>query len=493
MSSSDAPITQTPEDLVVRFMPPLSHERQRWILETLRRHRARSVLDIGCGEGDLLSVLCKPASTIPNDSSLEPGRDLDLTRVAALDIDPDVIQEAAHAATDERKPHYLAPWGSGEDGWYIRWAQLEVAVWLGRLQDPSPSFHGFDAIVSTEVIEHVPEAVLPAFSDVLLGTYLPRLLLLTTPNYTFNARFHPPGVPRKGFIDPTGQTTRVFRHDDHKREWTVDEFDAWCRQAAEKHGYDYTLGGVGVPTERDPYDRNLGYASQTALFVRRDVHIPTLDRLSLDEPQSAHQLITECTFPSDPRAGHPKSNSEIRSALVYLMNMRGEGELTFSELWSELAMPSGGSMGTLENALMEQGETTEEDTLGEWSIVPPRNPNAHTDPKWDRVVVWKEFQPEPLHSEDQGVGYENEGYDVGEGYQYGSGEEYEGDGDYRWEVANPVHDPVPDSWSAPVAMNAGWGTDSDDPASRWGEGIIDEAAAAAIWGASEPKEPTSKH
>jgi hypothetical protein len=71
--------------------------------------------------------------------------------VAALDIDPDVIQEAAHAATDERKPHYLAPWGSGEDGWYIRWAQLEVAVWLGRLQDPNPSFHGFDAIVSTEV------------------------------------------------------------------------------------------------------------------------------------------------------------------------------------------------------------------------------------------------------------------------------------------------------------------------------------------------------
>lgn len=114
-------------------------------------HNPPQVLDIGCGEGDLLSVLSKPTSCIPNDDSSEAGRELDLTRVAALDIDPDVVQEAAQAATQDRQPHYLAPWGSGEDGWYIRWAKLDVAVWLGRLQDPNPTFHGFDVIVSTEV------------------------------------------------------------------------------------------------------------------------------------------------------------------------------------------------------------------------------------------------------------------------------------------------------------------------------------------------------
>ncbi|CAE6512003.1 unnamed protein product [Rhizoctonia solani] len=492
MSSPSVPTPNTPEDLVVRFMPPLAHERQRWILETLRLHRARSVLDIGCGEGDLLNVLCKPAAAIPNDTSSEPGRDLDLTRVAALDIDPDVIQEAAQAATQDRHPHYLSPWGSGEDGWYIRWAELDVAVWLGRLQDLNPTFHGFDAIVSTEVIEHVPEDVLPAFSDVLLGTYSPRLLLLTTPNYTFNARFHPPGVPRKGFIDPTGQTTRVFRHDDHKREWTVDEFDAWCRQAADKHGYDYTLGGVGLPTERDPYERELGYASQTVLFIRRGANntMPTLDRLSLDaESHSAHTLIAKRTFAADPRAGHPKSNREIRDALVYLMNMRGEGELTFSELWSELAMPSGGSLGALEKALMELGDELEGDTLGQWSIMPPRNPNAYTDPRWDRVVVWREFQLAPP-DEGECEAYEGEGQ-----YEYGSGEEveYEGDGDYHWEVNGSMHEPVTNDWSAPVTTHTGWGADSDDPESRWGEVTLNEATAAAIWGPSEPEEPASRH
>jgi hypothetical protein len=113
------------------------------------------VLDIGCGEGSLLQALCNPASGIPNDAQdkhlTSPIRDLSLTRVAALDVDPSVMEDAAHAATYDRQPHYLAPWGSGEDGWYIRWAPLEVALWLGRLEVLNPSFYGFDAIVSTEV------------------------------------------------------------------------------------------------------------------------------------------------------------------------------------------------------------------------------------------------------------------------------------------------------------------------------------------------------
>lgn len=71
--------------------------------------------------------------------------------MAALDIDPAVIDDAVNAATYDREPHYLAPWGSGEDGWYIRWAPLEVSVWQGRLEISNPQFYGFDAIVSTEV------------------------------------------------------------------------------------------------------------------------------------------------------------------------------------------------------------------------------------------------------------------------------------------------------------------------------------------------------
>jgi hypothetical protein len=103
----------------------------------------------------LISVLCGAGSSIPNDAPdshlSTPIRDLSLERVAALDIDPNVIEDAVHSATADRKPHYLAPWGSGEDGWYVRWAPLEASVWQGGLEVPNPEFSKFDAIVSTEV------------------------------------------------------------------------------------------------------------------------------------------------------------------------------------------------------------------------------------------------------------------------------------------------------------------------------------------------------
>ncbi|QRV75005.1 methyltransferase domain protein [Ceratobasidium sp. AG-Ba] len=364
MSAPDP--VHSPENLPVRFIPPLADERQRWIMETLRLNGVRSVLDIGCGEGSLLHAVCGPASSVPSDvpdSHLStPINDLFLQRVAALDVDPEVIEDAVYAATSDREPHYLAPWGSGEDGWYIRWAPLEVSVWEGSLGVINPEFSGFDAIVSTEVIEHVPKSILPAFSHVLLGRYRPRLLILTTPNYTFNARFHPPGVARKGFLDPTGETDRVFRHSDHKREWTVPEFTEWCHEAANRFEYDVTLDGVGVPTEPDPFGRELGYASQTAVFVRRNSGVDALPlgNLSLSEtwspsPDPPHKLVAQRKFDVDPRAGHPESSRTIRDALVYLMQMRGEGELTFGELWSELAMPCGGSVAALVDALMEKG------------------------------------------------------------------------------------------------------------------------------------------
>ncbi|KAG9128083.1 hypothetical protein FRC07_005225 [Ceratobasidium sp. 392] len=503
------------QDLPVRFIPPLAHERQRWIMETLRLNNARSVLDIGCGEGSLLSALCSSASSIPSDppdSHLStPIRDLFLERVAALDIDPDVIDDAVHAATSNCEPHYLAPWGSGEDGWYIRWAPLEASVWQGGLEVLNSEFYKFDAIVSTEVIEHVPESILPAFSYVLLEQYRPRLLVLTTPNFTFNARFHPPGVPRKGYLDPTGKTTRVFRHSDHKREWTVPEFTEWCQEAACLHGYNVTLDGVGVPTEPDPFDRELGYASQTAVFVRRE---PGVESLSLESmsisgswsPSAGppHKLVARRSFDVDPRAGHPQSSQEIRSALVYLMQMRGEGELTFGELWSELAMPCGGSVAALVDALTERGVPQDDsrsmyappvegnpvedvdadmdagDTVGQWSILPPRSPNHYTEPRWDRVVVWSGFQPRSYENEvDSSGGYHQEAENDIE-VEYRSDESISQGG---WDSGSNKGEGV-----APVESEGGFGGWGG---TRWGEWGVNEAAATDSWG--DPETGTSLH
>lgn len=358
-------------------------------------------------------------------------------------------------------------------------------------------------------IEHVPDDVLPAFSHVLLGQYRPRLLLLTTPNYTFNARFHPPGVPRKGFPDPTGQTSRVFRHSDHKREWTVPEFDAWCREAADTHGYDMTLGGVGLPTEPDPFNRQLGYASQTALFVRRDSCAKSANPLSLFGGSAGpqHQLIAQRTFEADPRAGCAQPARVIRDALVYLMRMRGEGQLTVSELWSELAMPCGGSVVALVDALMEQPSTScdnehahaqirddhaveagGEDTISQWSILPPRNPNSSTDPRWDRVVVWEAFRLEPLpNDEDQGVAELEDDRKFEYGDEYGFAE------DDQWESADSEAVVSATHNSTPWGRAEGWGQDQDEGISGWGDVNADDAAAAAVWRVDEPNEKVTKY
>ena len=82
-----------------------------------------------------------------------------------------------------------------------------------------------------EVIEHVDEARLPA------------LVIVTTPNAEYNVRFEtlPPDM---------------FRHPDHRFEWTRDQFAAWANGVAARHGYTVRylpIGGedaeVGPPTQ----------------------------------------------------------------------------------------------------------------------------------------------------------------------------------------------------------------------------------------------------
>ena len=112
-----------------------------------------------------------------------------------------------------------------------RWEPLQTELWLGGIEKYNSRFEGYEAIMCLEVIEHLDPTVLSRFGVVTMGTYRPRLLLVTTPvgtlsvshaspndtlsqNFDFNAKF-----PRQadndfskvGFVDPTGRTERVFR------------------------------------------------------------------------------------------------------------------------------------------------------------------------------------------------------------------------------------------------------------------------------------------
>ncbi|KIJ66945.1 hypothetical protein HYDPIDRAFT_128429, partial [Hydnomerulius pinastri MD-312] len=349
-------------NLKVTFFPPLYHQRRIWILDILRREHVTEVVDVGCGEGALLSTLCQPApwlgprgsQGVDDDLSSLFGSvglndddtpDLHTTRIAGLDISSREIEAAVE---------FTSP--SSANALYTRWEPLDVDLWQGSVDVINPAFINAECIVATEIIEHLPDDVLVHFAPVILGVYQPRLFLVTTPSYNFNARFSPPGVVKPGgYPDPTGRTDRVFRHSDHKFEWTLEEFAQWCASVAKKWGYVVDTGSVGMAQEEDPWgrDSSLGGASQVAAFKRLDDRVSKEKRTrGSQEAQHAtstkepHRLVKQHHYVAHPRAGNPSTHEEIGEAMVQNFEQWGETSLRVEELWFSQDVPflCGGSI-----------------------------------------------------------------------------------------------------------------------------------------------------
>ncbi len=107
---------------------------------------------------------------------------------------------------------------------------------------------GLDAIVLAEVIEHVDPPRLDAVERVVFGFTHPRMVVVTTPNREYNARFA---------ALPDG----TLRHTDHRFEWTRAEFAAWANRVAERFGYTVAFDAVGDE------DATLGSPTQMAVFA----------------------------------------------------------------------------------------------------------------------------------------------------------------------------------------------------------------------------------
>jgi len=111
-------------------------------------------VDIGCGEGQLLAVLCQPAPSLPPadsgvlvspsdaTSAILEADDLDLhpTRIAGLDIS----SHALASAIEDTSP-------AAANALYTRWEPLEVNIWHGGLEIFNPAFVNAECIVATEV------------------------------------------------------------------------------------------------------------------------------------------------------------------------------------------------------------------------------------------------------------------------------------------------------------------------------------------------------
>ncbi|MFF7333577.1 3' terminal RNA ribose 2'-O-methyltransferase Hen1 [Streptomyces sp. NPDC008150] len=197
---------------------PLAVLRRDAILHALRAAGAGRVLDLGCGQGQLVQALLK-----------EPL----FTEVVGVDVSMRALTIASRRLKLDRMGERQAS---------------RVRLLQGSLVYNDKRLKGYDAAVLSEVIEHLDLPRLPALEYAVFGSARPRTVIVTTPNVEYNVRWE---------TLPTGHA----RHGDHRFEWTRAEFRAWATAVSERHGYDVEFVAVG------PDDPEVGPPTQLAAFT----------------------------------------------------------------------------------------------------------------------------------------------------------------------------------------------------------------------------------
>lgn len=212
-----APQSATGEEALERPLK-LQDRRVQAVVDALTEHRAGTVVDLGCGEGDLIAALVPHAQ---------------FTRVLGMDISMRELQRAK-----ERLERMLMTIARREQ---ISLIQSSLVYADSRLK-------GFDAATLLEVIEHIDADRLPAFERVVFGEMKPRLLIVTTPNQEYNRLF--PNL-----------AAGAFRHPDHRFEWDRATFQNWAKTTAERFGYGVSFQPIG------DFHSEYGAPTQMAVFL----------------------------------------------------------------------------------------------------------------------------------------------------------------------------------------------------------------------------------
>ncbi|MFE5704978.1 3' terminal RNA ribose 2'-O-methyltransferase Hen1 [Rhodococcus koreensis] len=197
--------------------PPLNLLRREAVLGALGELEARTVIDLGCGSGQLVSAL------------LDDPR---LTEIAAADVSTRALTIAARRLRLDRMPERR---------------RERLQLFQAALTYTDSRFAGYDAAVLMEVVEHIDPPRLTALEQVIFGTARPGHVIVTTPNSEYNVRY---------------PELEGMRHRDHRFEWSRAEFRSWASNVCRVHGYTADFRPVG---EDDP---EVGPPTQMAVFAR---------------------------------------------------------------------------------------------------------------------------------------------------------------------------------------------------------------------------------
>ena len=198
---------------------PLNEQRMAAVASAIQASGARTVIDLGCGEGKLLKRL---------------SQEKQFDRLAGVDV---------HVASIEFASRRLRKALRNE-------AKRErVQLFQGSLTYRDARFAGFDTAALVEVIEHLDPPRLKALERVVFEFAAPGTIVVTTPNAEYNVKW--PSLPQER-----------FRHEDHRFEWTRAEFQNWANRVAHSNGYNVRFEPIGL------VDEQVGSPTQMAIFTR---------------------------------------------------------------------------------------------------------------------------------------------------------------------------------------------------------------------------------
>ena len=212
--------TQDASEATIEREISLQQHRLQTVLAALTAADAQRVLDLGCGDGQLLQLLL---------------RDSRFAAIAGLDVSHRVLERAAECLHLDRLPPIQ---------------RQRIELFHGSLLYRDARLSGYDAAVLMEVVEHLDPPRLAACERIVFACARPDTVLITTPNAEYNAHWE---------SLPAGR----FRHPDHRFEWTRDQFREWSDSIAERFHYQVRFQPIG------PEDSQLGPPSQMAVFTRQ--------------------------------------------------------------------------------------------------------------------------------------------------------------------------------------------------------------------------------
>ena len=196
----------------------LNQQRLGTVVTALKNVNAKRVIDIGCGEGHLLSLLLK---------------DRGFEQITGVDVSYSVLERAK----DKLKLDRLT-----------EMQKKRINLFQGSLTYRDKRFSGYDAATVVEVIEHLDENRLAAFEKVLFKFAKPQTVIVSTPNKEYNMHY-------------TNLFEGDMRHRDHRFEWTRDEFKIWSEKIAERYGYTVRFIQIGE------IDAEYGSPTQMGVFT----------------------------------------------------------------------------------------------------------------------------------------------------------------------------------------------------------------------------------